>query len=237
MRFKLHGYDISHHQTDGFVKAYDDADFIVAKATEGRTWTDSKYSQFAKDAADMNIMFGAYHFARPDYAKNLPVDEANNFVQKVVSNNVDNLSFMALDVEAGALKVQGLAEWCKQWIEKVKRQIPGIPVYIYIQASAYNLVETVPNCDGFWIAHYDNSLSTKQTHQKYKIPEDKIVMKQYTSNVGTLDEDIMYIDEDKLYEQVAKDSQKMSWNKARIAEINRTLKACTELIDNEFVNV
>lgn len=231
MRYKLFGYDISHYQAANFVRNHINSDFIVAKASEGKTMADINFYRYAQDCYEHGIAFGAYHFCHPELNKN-PNDEAINFIKVCDEYYVQkSLSFIALDVEGKALSVQGLAEWCGLWIACVKTAFPMLPIYIYTSASNYKLINTVPQCDGVWIAHYDDSRWLDNTVSKYGIPEYRIIMKQHTSNQGKLDEDTMYLDEYKIRTQAS------GYNKDRLAEINRTLKACYELIDKEFVNV
>lgn len=220
--FKLLGNDISHYQKQGFCDDVS-ADFIIAKATEGRTFKDGNYLIYNYVCAKRNIMFGAYHYARPEN-KNTPQNEASNLISAVDDGDTTP-TFIALDVEGSALNVSGLENWCTEWINNVK-SVLNVPVYLYVQASAYNKVKNVQNHDGFWIAHYDNDLFCDKTCAKFGIPKEQVVVKQYTSTAGTLDCDVMYM----------KDTgASANFNKERLAEINKTIQACHDLIENEFI--
>src|SRR3954471_19343765 len=56
--------DVSHHQDpiDFDKVAADGIVAIIAKATEGATWTDPAYEKFKLAAAKYDFMWGSYHF-------------------------------------------------------------------------------------------------------------------------------------------------------------------------------
>lgn len=57
----ISGIDLSHHnQVDDWAKI--SADFVYLKATEGSTWTDSKFEKYLEGAKKENLPVGAYHF-------------------------------------------------------------------------------------------------------------------------------------------------------------------------------
>lgn len=55
------------------------AGFVIAKATEGQTFNDSKFESHRQRARAAGIPFGAYHFARPD--NNSPEDEVEHLLR------------------------------------------------------------------------------------------------------------------------------------------------------------
>ncbi|KAJ6103818.1 glycoside hydrolase [Penicillium sp. IBT 16267x] len=76
----VQGFDVSHYQTAvDFQAAYTDgARFVIIKATEGITFTDSRYNQHTTGAINVGLIHGAYHFARP--AASTGGDQANFFI-------------------------------------------------------------------------------------------------------------------------------------------------------------
>ena len=64
----LFGIDVSHHQTGLSVAAAHDSGhkFVVAKATEGRSWKDTQFSTFRRQAEAAGLLFAGYHFLRSD---------------------------------------------------------------------------------------------------------------------------------------------------------------------------
>ncbi|KAL8868729.1 MAG: hypothetical protein Q9198_008084, partial [Flavoplaca austrocitrina] len=65
-------FDISHYQaTVNYQGAYNSgARFVIIKATEGTTYTDSKFSQHYNGATAAGLICGGYHFARPGSSSN-----------------------------------------------------------------------------------------------------------------------------------------------------------------------
>lgn len=223
----LAGCDISHHQGDNFIKQNSrNYDWFCCKATEGVTWKDDKFQSFVRDCLREGKAIAAYHYARPDN-KNSALNEANNFLSSIKvsleANPGMQFQFFALDVEDKALRVQRLAEWVKDWIKNVKNIYPSVPVYIYIQASAWQLVQTVPNHDGFWIACYDGLLGYGDM-SRCGVPFDKVIAKQYRSNPN--DMDVMYVHD------IPKSS---NFNVDRLRECNATLQAVVNIIDKELL--
>ncbi len=78
----LPGIDVSNHQgaIDWSLVAASGTRFAFAKATEGRTFIDPMYATNKAGAALGGVVFGAYHFARPDDTANDAVIEADHFV-------------------------------------------------------------------------------------------------------------------------------------------------------------
>jgi GH25 family lysozyme M1 (1,4-beta-N-acetylmuramidase) len=68
----LPGIDVSHHQgaIDWSQVAGAGTRFAFAKATEGRSYVDPTYATNKAGAALSGVVFGAYHFARPDDTAN-----------------------------------------------------------------------------------------------------------------------------------------------------------------------
>ena len=64
----LPGIDVSHHQNaiDWTQVAASGVRFAIAKASEGTGYIDPLYSTNRAEAMAAGIVFGAYHFARPD---------------------------------------------------------------------------------------------------------------------------------------------------------------------------
>lgn len=145
----MNGIDISKWQK-GLQLSQIKWDFVIIKATEGRTYKDPCFDDFAEQAFKMGKPFGCYHFARPDNG-NSPEAEAQNFynaVKKYVRRAV-----LALDWEAGDLSK---TDWAKRWLDEVKR-LTGIKPMIYTSQwveNTYNWDEVVKGDYGLWIAKW-----------------------------------------------------------------------------------
>lgn len=62
------GFDVSHYQGSVNMKtqAGKGAKFVIIKATEGTTYTDTGFSANYKSATSAGLIRGGYHFAHPD---------------------------------------------------------------------------------------------------------------------------------------------------------------------------
>jgi lysozyme len=163
------GIDVSHWQ--GTIDWNQVADsghvFAFQKATEGATFTDSKYSVNRAGAADASIPFGAYHFARPDgatiaAAQTDAVSEAQYFL--AVAQPAPGELVPVLDMEAtGGLPPQRLIAWTQAWLDTVVAAL-GVKPLVYTSPNFWknNLNDTKTFAEqGFplWIAHYTSAAS------------------------------------------------------------------------------
>ena len=90
------GIDISHHNDvcwkhiaeDPYVK------FCYIKATEGKSFIDNKCESHAKNARDINLLVGLYHYFRTDVSAK---DQFNNF--KRMSDRVNPDLIPVIDIE------------------------------------------------------------------------------------------------------------------------------------------
>ena len=105
-----YGVDLSHHNT---VTDWEqvEADFIFLKATEGSTFTDSKYISYRDKAQKHGIAVGAYHFMTTSSSAKR---QFQNFY-RVVGENIDLLP--VLDVE---IQTRGYPKTKSQMYQHVK---------------------------------------------------------------------------------------------------------------------
>ena len=133
----LPGIDVSHHQglIDWSQVAGSGQRFAFAKATEGSTFVDPNYA-FNKSEAEMaGIVFGAYHFARPDAATNDAIVEADHFVD-VAQLEPGNL-IPVLDIErTGGLSQAQVTQWILDWLNRVTKRI-GVRPMIYTSPNGW----------------------------------------------------------------------------------------------------
>jgi GH25 family lysozyme M1 (1,4-beta-N-acetylmuramidase) len=143
----LRGIDVSHHnkliQLSGI-------DFVIMKATEGRSYVDPKMLEWYKQCKKDNVRLkGFYHFARPE--NNSPKTEANHFI-KTVKDYIDDTTLVALDWEGHAL-YQSL-DWALTWLNEVEEALRITPLF-YCQSSYTPLIRRIyENGNGLWVAHY-----------------------------------------------------------------------------------
>jgi GH25 family lysozyme M1 (1,4-beta-N-acetylmuramidase) len=140
----LAGIDVSHHngQPNWAQVKQAGVKFAFAKATEAQTFRDPEYARNKAQAEANGIVFGAYHFARPDKTAGDAAAEATTFVDFAQLND-DNL-IPVLDLEDnGGLGARKLKRWAKDWLATVQTQL-GVKPMIYTTAS-------------FWKARMGNS--------------------------------------------------------------------------------
>lgn len=168
----LKGIDISNNNnlTPEEFETVRDCDFVIMKATEGRTYKDPLLDYYynllsgRKDGKPMtDFCYGFYHYARPENY-NTPVEEAYNFL-RAVGHHAGN-SIYALDVEGAALCLEfnRLNEWVYRWLECV-RLASGVKPMLYCSASSTFRFPLAASADyGLWVASW------------YKKPTKKDIM-------------------------------------------------------------
>jgi len=147
------GNDISKYQGDVNFDVYkDNANFVIAKATEGNGYTDGKFSRNQSEARRVGLPIGYYHFARPDLG-NTPEAEAAYFL-KVVGSPVEGEVYV-LDYEP-ASNPNDAVVWCKAFLDYVYATI-GVKPLIYLnqsQAKGFDWQPVIDGGYGLWIAAY-----------------------------------------------------------------------------------
>lgn len=148
----LKGLDLSHHNKN-MKNPYiiNDYDFIILKATEGATYRDPSLKYWLEIMNGYKLK-GFYHFARPDN-KNIAKAEANNFLSAVLKY-MDGGSIIALDVEAGALNVRNLDEWCLEWCIQVKAATGITPMIYCSEAECKRFKKCCAWGCGLWVAKW-----------------------------------------------------------------------------------
>lgn len=148
----LLGSDMSHYQYGAWNPSY--LDFIILKATEGRTFVDDRMNDFIADMAeevpDACPFIGFYHYARAE--SNSPEDEAYHFI-RTIKPHIGNC-FCALDYEGTALNNKSRDEWAYDWCTIVEAETDTKPL-LYISASyAQRFMKTLAEYP-LWVAHYN----------------------------------------------------------------------------------
>jgi GH25 family lysozyme M1 (1,4-beta-N-acetylmuramidase) len=116
--------------------------FVIAKATEGSTWTDASYARNRAAAMAAGLRFGGYHFARPGSQYGDAVREADHFV--AVLGLKRGMLVPTLDLElSGGLSVRGLQAWVKAFLGRV-----------YARTGARAMIYTTTS---FWQTYMGNS--------------------------------------------------------------------------------
>lgn len=156
----LTGIDISHHNFNMWNPSdLNQMDFVIMKATEGVRFKDNKLPIYM-NVLNSDKLYGFYHFARPDLG-NDPEDEAEHFVS-YIRKYISDRSILALDVEAGALSVPNLDQWCATWAQIVDIETGILPM-IYTSATETKRFTSVASLGcGLWVAKWGRKPTQKQ---------------------------------------------------------------------------
>ena len=153
----IKGLDISHHNKNmKDPSAILDYDFIIMKASEGKGFRDpymDKYMDILRDPESAKWpLIGFYHFARPEVG-NDPEEEAAQFLM-AIRTYIRYKPLVALDVEARALEVPFLDEWCIKWCQHIYEHL-GYKPLIYCSSSETRRFKkcTKWGC-GLWVAKW-----------------------------------------------------------------------------------
>lgn len=175
----LKGIDISHHNKYQYALKQIDfskQDFIMMKATEGRTFVDSMFETYTEEIKKLGKRYGYYHFARPD--RNSAIEEAKHFCNIIGANGKD--AMLALDWEAQAVKHD--LNWAVEWLNYVESVFNKKPLFYCSSYYTKKLKPILENNNGLWVAHYTKA--NKPTVYTYPF----YAMWQYTST--PVDKDI-----------------------------------------------
>lgn len=151
----LIGADISHHNSN-FMLPF--GDFIIMKATEGRTYIDDKLTEnLEKWLANYNIekentqTLAFYHFARPENGSTAE-QEAEAFLS-VVSPFLKFNPILVLDWEGKALNKKYNA-WAYAFLSYIYNKV-GYKPFIYTNTTGTKVLGKLCTPFPLWIASYN----------------------------------------------------------------------------------
>ena len=131
------------------------ADFCWIKLTEGNNYVCPVYKKHAAAAAQVQIPYGAYHFARPDLHID-PFNEVRNFVNNCQIEK--GLLRPVLDFEkAGDHEPDSLRNWVLTFLKEFESQTGVEPlVYTGGNMTKYHLSRDTTGIDDYtlWHAYY-----------------------------------------------------------------------------------
>ena len=145
----LKGIDISNHQA-GLDLSKVDCDFVIIKATEGKSYVDNCCDGFFQQALQLGKKIGIYHFA--NNSDNTPEQEAEWFITN--TRGYIGKAIPVLDWEDTGHTNDVL--WAKKWLDLVAEAY-GCKPLIYMSESVVNANDwsSVANADyGLWVAKY-----------------------------------------------------------------------------------
>lgn len=144
----LKGIDISKWQA-GIDLSKINCDFVIIKATEGKSFVDPSCDRFFQQALSLGKKLGIYHFA--NNSDNTPEQEADWFV-----NNTKGYIGKAIPVLDWEDNVKSDVAWALKWLQLVE-QAYGCKPLIYMSESTVNSYNwsSVANANyGLWVAKY-----------------------------------------------------------------------------------
>lgn len=94
--------------------------FVYVKSTEGKSYVDPMFETNVKNANDVGLDIGAYHFARPD--QDNAVDEANFFVTQIMKVNTTLMPVLDLEAPSSTSVMSGakIVDWARTFINTVQ---------------------------------------------------------------------------------------------------------------------
>lgn len=149
---------------------------VYAKRTEGTGFHDSFFAENKAGAQRQKLLFGRYHFARPD--RNSPEAEAAFFLAASPDLKTDTLR-PSLDFETHPAS----ALWAKRFCDYVVKRTGIEPVYYTFTSLEHELgagarvLCTLPQ----WRADYGPNDGTEHPFRRVA-SWDKVTAHQYTSN-------------------------------------------------------
>lgn len=129
----LHGHDVSNWQGIFNWDAVAGSDgFAFAKASEGATFTDPRFTDNWAGMKAKGLLRGAYHFAHP--AMNAP-QQAEYFCKTVQAAGLDTDDALALDLEVtDGLGPSAVSAWSQVFVSKVQ-DLTGKNCFVYTDKS------------------------------------------------------------------------------------------------------
>lgn len=171
----LNGIDTSNWQSgiDLDVVPYD---FVIAKATQGKTYVSPDCARQVEQARARGKLFGVYHYIDGSGA----IGEADFFIDSV--ENWVGEGILCLDWESNQNAAWGNEDYLRQVAQRVIERT-GIPPVIYVQQSRMAQVRPIAdalNC-ALWIAQYANMNATGYQDAPWNEGAYSCAIRQYSS--------------------------------------------------------
>jgi hypothetical protein len=159
----LHGFDISAYQS----ATSPAADFVLVKASEGKSYTSSKFAAQWKSAKTKAKHRGAYHFARPEDSS--AASQAARFLSIVEPVPGESVW---LDLEASDLNQSQTNTWAKTWGDYIREHAPGVTSGVYF-GSGYASNNTgkglSSHFDWWWYPQYPSAYQLTPTGHEVEV--------------------------------------------------------------------
>lgn len=150
----IEGLDISHWNEQTILSGAVDLkgiDFIMIKATEGRTYNDKMLRKYM-DILPSTIIKGVYHYARPE--TNKAINEAQHFID--VIRPYIGRAVLAVDIEGSAFNNANIDQWALDFCTHVY-EITGVRPLIYTSESQLKKFKKTAAANfGLWVAKWSD---------------------------------------------------------------------------------
>lgn len=171
----MNGIDISNWQNGINLDAVP-YDFIIAKATQGKTYVSLDCARQVEQARARGKLFGVYHYIDGSGA----IGEADFFIDNI--ENWVGEGMLCLDWESNQNSAWGNEDYLRQVAQRVIDRT-GIPPVIYVQQSRMAQVKPIAdalNC-ALWIAQYANMNATGYQDAPWNEGAYSCAIRQYSS--------------------------------------------------------
>lgn len=171
----MNGIDISNWQNGINLDAVP-YDFIIAKATQGKTYVSPDCARQVEQARARGKLFGVYHYIDGSGA----IGEADFFIDNI--KNWVGEGMLCLDWESNQNSAWGNEDYLRQVAQRVIDRT-GIPPVIYVQQSRMAQAKPIAdalNC-ALWIAQYANMNATGYQDAPWNEGAYSCAIRQYSS--------------------------------------------------------
>ncbi len=158
--YSIHGIDVSHYQQkilwDEVKKMKvdnKDISFVFIKATEGKNWQDTHFSENWKEAKEQGFLVGAYHYYKPNVTSS---EQASNFIKMVKLSKGDLPPVLDVEEKSHQLSTKRFKLGVKNTLDLMEKHY-GVKPILYIPLNYYNsYFKNDASFKGyhFWIANY-----------------------------------------------------------------------------------
>lgn len=171
----MNGIDISNWQNGINLDAVP-YDFVIAKATQGKSYVSPDCARQVEQARARGKLFGVYHYIDGSGA----IGEADFFIDNI--KNWVGEGMLCLDWESNQNSAWGNEDYLRQVAQRVIDRT-GIPPVIYVQQSRMAQVKPIAdalNC-ALWIAQYANMNATGYQDAPWNEGAYSCAIRQYSS--------------------------------------------------------
>lgn len=155
MGIRIDGVDLSHWQAginiDWKKAKAAGVKFVVHKATEGTSYVDPAYASRREEAHANRVLFGAYHFARPELGTARA--EAKHFLEHATPRKGELVPMLDLEVNDHGMTKAQLTRWVHNWFQYVFNHSDAKRGFLYTHFD----LDSKPKGVALWVPRYSNA--------------------------------------------------------------------------------